>query len=348
MISRRSQILVTLSCLLAVAACNEEPGFPGDVNEAGPPTAPPPALPPAQGTYVQLSSDFGDFIGAGEDYLYSLADSLITVAVEGAHLSIDIEGDERWTGEFQLPDSYTALESGTYPNLTRYPFHDPVVGGMSWSGEGRGCNTLDGSLTIDSVTYSGDELTDIDLTFIQYCDGNSLALQGQIHWESDDTTTPSGPVDPAPAGLWEPAPGSTPDTGNYIYLVSEQGDYIGGGADYLYTDATATLTFNTAEARVSVSVAGAENWNGEFQAMNTITNLEVGYYGDLQRYPFHNPTKGGLSWSGEGRGCNKLIGWFVVDGITYTGDAITALDLRFAQHCEGGTAALLGEIHWVE
>ena len=79
--------------------------------------------------------------------------------------------------------------------------------------------------------------------------------------------------------------------------------------------------------------------------MNTLSRLEVGYYGDLQRYPFHNPVKGGLSWSGEGRGCNTLTGWFVVDSLTYDGNTLTAIDLRFQQHCDGGPA-LNGAVHW--
>ncbi|MFB3105615.1 MAG: hypothetical protein ACE1ZA_11940, partial [Pseudomonadales bacterium] len=263
-------------------------------------------------------------------------------------LTVDIDGDEGWTGEFQLPDTSLVLEVGTYANLTRYPFHDAAVGGLSWSGEGRGCNTLDGSIIIDSVTYNGSTLTDIDLSFEQYCDGNSLALRGEIHWTADDTTTPPGPVVPPPTGLWEPMQGSTPATDNYIYLVSDQGDFIGAGAAYLYTDATAVITVDATDGGVSVSVTGTEGWNGDFQAMDILTDLEAGYYGGLQRYPFHNPVKGGLSWSGEGRGCNTLTGWFVVDSVTYNVDALTAIDLRFEQHCEGDTPALHGEIHWVQ
>ncbi len=347
MIDRRFRVLLPLLCLIVVTSCGDELPFWGPSIGEGPPVAsPPPPLP--QGSYVVLSSDTGDYIGAGQNYVYTKADSLITVTAQDALLTVDIDGDEGWTGEFQLPDTYLGLEVGTYPNLTRYPFHDAVVGGLSWSGEGRGCNTLDGSITIDAVTYNGGILTDIDLSFEQYCEGNSPALRGEIHWDAGDTTTPPGPVVPPPTGLWAPMQGSTPATDNYIYLVSEQGDYIGAGAEYLYIDATAVITVDATDGRVSVSVTGTEGWNGEFQAMDILTDLEAGYYGDLQRYPFHNPVKGGLSWSGEGRGCNTLTGWFVADSVTYNGTALTAIDLRFEQHCEGGTPALYGEIHWVQ
>jgi len=345
MIDRRFRVLLPLSCLIVLTSCDDAPSFAGRLDGDGPPAASPP---PSEGSYVVLISDVGDYIGAGQNYAYTKADSLITVTAQDARLTVVIDGDEGWTGEFQLPDNYLELEVGTYANLTRYPFHDAVVGGLSWSGEGRGCNTLDGSITIDSVTYNGSTLTDIDLSFEQYCEGNSPALRGEIHWEADDTTTPLGPVAPPPAGLWEPMQGSTPATGNYIYLVSEAGDFIGAGADYLYIDATAVITVDGIDGRVSVSVTGTEDWNGDFQAMDILTELEAGYYGDLQRYPFHNPVKGGLSWSGEGRGCNTLTGWFVVDSVTYNGIVPTAIDLRFEQHCEGGAPALYGEIHWVQ
>jgi hypothetical protein len=78
--------------------------------------------------------------------------------------------------------------------------------------------------------------------------------------------------------------------------------------------------------------------------MNSLTRLQVGYYDDLRRYPFHNPTKGGLNWSGEGRGCNTLTGWFAIDAVTYENGQLTAIELRFEQHCEGGAPALHGAI----
>lgn len=80
--------------------------------------------------------------------------------------------------------------------------------------------------------------------------------------------------------------------------------------------------------------------------MNTLSQLQPGYYGNLQRYPFHNPIRGGLSWSGDGRGCNTLSGWFVVDKVSYVQDQLSEINLRFQQNCEGGSAALRGRIRW--
>ena len=344
MSSRRLRALIPLLYLLVVTAC----GGGGGSGSGSQPvvTPPPPPPPPPPPTSVVLSSDAGDYIGAGQNYSYSNADARISVTAANAHLTIIIDGDESWRGEFVLPDTYTQFEVGTYTNLARYPFHVPAEGGLSWTGEGRGCNTLVGTITINEVTYDGTSLVGIDFEFEQYCEGGTTALRGDIYWDANDATSPPGPAASPPAGLWEPAAGAVPATGNYVYLESEPGDYIGAGMDYLYTNATAVISINSGNASLSVSIDGDERWNGDFKAMDVLSFLEAGYYGDLSRYPFHNPVKGGLSWSGEGRGCNRLTGWFVVDSVTYDGNTLTSIELRFEQHCEGGGPALNGAIRW--
>ena len=301
---------------------------------------------PLSHTFVSLQSDGGDYIGQGATYDYTSANAVIDVNANNNLLTIAVRGDENWSGDFALPSALSQLTRGVYANLTRYPFHDAAVGGLSWSGEGRGCNTLTGSLTIDAVTYAAGSLVSLDLRFEQHCEGGSAALRGQIHWVADDAQRPPGPVNPPPAGLWSPAQGATPATGNYVYLQSDGGDYIGAGRTYTYTQANAFLVLNANAGHLSVNVTGNEDWFGDFQTMNVLSKLAPGYYADVQRYPFNNPATGGLSWSGEGRGCNTLVGWFVVDSIVYSGLSITSLDLRFEQHCEGNAAALRGKIHW--
>lgn len=291
-----------------------------------------------------MASEAGDFIGRGRTYSYTQANAVLTAAVEGSRLTFTVTGDQRWRGEFQLPRGYTDLRTGVYGGLTRYPFNDPVIGGLSWTGEGRGCNRLTGSITILKVAYVGSALTEIELQFEQYCEGGSPALRGEIYWNAGDTTAAPGPVSPPPAGLWQPPSGSTPATGSYVYLESQPGDYIGAGATHLYTNSTAALMLAAHDARVSVTVDGDQKWSGAFVAMNSTRQLIAGYYPDLAQ--FVNPTRGGLSWSGEGRACNTLTGWFVVDRIVWSGSTLAAIELRFEQHCEGAGPALRGKVRW--
>ncbi len=108
---------------------------------------------------------------------------------------------------------------------------------------------------------------------------------------------------------------------------------------------TFTVSGSNGYASVGLSGQNYASLSGDFQAMAGAA-LQVGYYPGLQRYPFHNPIKGGLSWYGDGRGCNTLTGWFAIDSISYVAGNLTAIDLRFEQHCEGGAPALHGQIHW--
>jgi hypothetical protein len=172
-------------------------------------------------------------------------------------------------------------------------------------------------------------------------------LRGTIHWSADDNTTPAGPINPVPSTLWQPAAGATPATGNYVYLESETGDFIGQGATNVYTSANSTITVTSNSGRLTVGVAaGVPGLVGEFKAMEPLTQVQQGYYPGLMRFPVHNPSKGGMSWSSNGRECGTLTGWFAVDRVTYSGNTVTALDLRFEQRCGSSTAALRGKIHW--
>ena len=328
-----------------------------DVNDVGSPPGPieppPPGLwqapagvLPASGNYIYLESQAGDFIGQGGVYLYTSADTILGLQTIGARLNVDVNGDEDWRADFQAMNTLARLEPGYYGNLERYPFHNPTRGGLSWSGEGRGCNTLSGWFAVDSVSYDGTDLAEIRLRFEQRCDSSSGVLRGQLYWSAANPTDPPGPLNPPPGGLWQPAAGATPASGNYIYLESAPGDYIGQGGTYLYTSADTTLTFSDTGGRLDVGVNGAERWNATFQTMLSLVRFETGYYGNLQRWPFHNPVRGGLSWSGEGRGCNRLAGWFVVDSVTYTGIDLTALELRFEQRCEETGPPLNGKLRW--
>jgi hypothetical protein len=350
MVDRRFRALLPLFVLFSVAACGGGGGGGGGGNAGGGGNPPPPLPPPP--TSINLSSDAGDYIGAGDSYSYTQADALITVDVNDGLLSIDVNGDERWSGRFQLPNTFSQLEVGVYTNLTRYGFHDPAIGGVSWSGEGRVCIVLTGTITIDEVEYDGANLVYIDLSFEQHCEGAAPALRGNVIWNANDATSPPGPAIP-PAGLWEPAAGATPDAGSYVYLESEPGDHIGQGLNYLYTPVDAVISVSDSYngisgsgGRLDVSVEGNEQWDGDFDVMSSISFLEVGYYGDLQQHPSHNPAKGGLEWQGEGRACAVATGWFVVDSVTYSGNTLEAIALRFAQDCRGDGTMLYGEIHW--
>ncbi|HVK98361.1 MAG TPA: hypothetical protein VM553_01040 [Dongiaceae bacterium] len=294
-------------------------------------------------TSITLNSDAEDYIGAGKKYSYNNTNAVIRVIPTGNRVSVGIDGDEGWWASFQLPSGYTDLQPGSYGNLTRYPFHDPAVGGLSWSGEGRGCNTLTGWFVIEKAIYEDGQLTELKLNFEQYCDGDIGALHGEVVWYANDKSLPRGPVNPAPANLWQPEPGLLPETDKLVYLDSRPDDGSGAGSQYLYTGDNDTFIVSESNGYLTVAVDG---WHSDFKPMYTLTRLEPGYYGDLQRFPFHNPAKGGLSWSGNGIGCNELKGWFVIDSVTYQNNVLTEVELRFEQYCDYLESPLRGVVRW--
>ena len=296
---------------------------------------------------IVLQSDSGDYIGRGEVSIYTQANALMIVIGNGNRLSVRITGDHQWIGEFQVASTMPLLQRGTYADVQRWGFHNLAKDGLSWGGEARGCSTLTGSFTIDSLTYASGVLTAIDLRFEQHCENRGPALHGSIHWRADDTTAPPGPASP-PVSLWRPPVGSTPTSGTYLYLQSDPEEYIGSGRTQVYTPANSTISVGYSSGRlgVFVNVNGVLQWLGTFQPMQSLSQLQPGYYPGLNRYPLHNPTTGGLLWNTEGRDCNMLSGWVVVDGVGYTNSTLTSIDLRFEQHCEGKSLSLHGAIHW--
>jgi Domain of unknown function DUF11 len=295
---------------------------------------------------IRLTSDPNDYIGGGRSYQYSQENSLINVSANARTISVNVSGDQNWFATFQLPANFSQLQVGKYPNLTRYPFQNAGMGGISWSGEGRGCNTLTGSMTVTKAEYKDNVLEAIDFSFEQYCEGGPGALRGEINWTNVDTSRPPGPINPAPNDLWSPAPGLTPLIGSYVYLESEASDYIGGGRTYSYTRSNAILDFRATGRDLQVFVTGDQSWTGHFRSMVGLEQLQPGFYGYFQSNSRANTTQGGLSWSGQNSSCGAS-GWFVIDSISYTNGQLTAIDMRFEQRCDGNSAALRGKIRLV-
>lgn len=332
---------------------------PGAADATNPSWQPPAGAVPSSGTYVYLESQPGDFIGRGRTYLYTLGDSLINVSQDHG-IGVAVNGDENWSGYFRVPESYQRAEAGYYPGVQRSST-DPSKGSMDFSGEGRGCNTLSGWFSIDGITYDAQgSLEDVTLRFEQHCESAQPALWGKIHWNRHDT--PTYP-DPGPPPNWQPPAGLIPPAGTVLYLKSDPGDYIGQGGTYFYTDflpfdeveplepvdalLDSSIEVQEQEGLVSLQVKGIEEWQGNFKLPDRYERAEKGYFPGLQRYPFHNPVKGGLDFDGEGRGCNKLAGWFSIDEIAYaTSGSLERIVLRFEQRCGNGSAALRGKLQW--
>jgi hypothetical protein len=316
-----------------------------------------PSLIPASGNYVYFESDRGNYVGdfflQPTSRLYTDTDSIISINKQNSmanRLTVAIRGDLWWDGDFQTKASQARLEVGYYYGGLPGPPFDAERGGLNWSGDARSGGGSKSWFIVDKVVYQGDTLVAIDLRFTQRGDMGNNELRGQLHWSAAEKTPPPAPVYPVPSTLWQPPPSSLPATGNYTYLQSDAGDYIGAGATLLYTPPRGEISVYQHDWMAGIEVRAGESdlWIGMFIPPENMALLRPGYYAGLIGAPVNNPAKGGLSWEGFGRACNGLTGWFAVDRVLYDANVIVAVDLRFEQHCEGQAPAIRGAIHWVK
>lgn len=153
-------------------------------------------------TSLWFDSEAGDYIGQGASASY--VPPTATFAVSGtagyATISVDSPGtDQWWTLDVAAPPGET-LQPGLYTGAVRAPFRGAGQPGLSFSGTGRGCNTVSGHFTVHSIaTDPAGAITSLDVTFRQYC-GNAVAgMTGRARFNTvptdlraPSTTTLSG------------------------------------------------------------------------------------------------------------------------------------------------------------
>jgi hypothetical protein len=130
---------------------------------------------------IYFKSDQGDFIGQGATWVVTDVDGELTASVVNNSVSINFHGDDTWNFDFVSPKG-KRIEVGTYEGATRAPFNSPTKPGLSVSGAGRGCNTLNGRFTVRQIIYSkdGHGIDRLAVDFEQHCEAMRPALSGSI------------------------------------------------------------------------------------------------------------------------------------------------------------------------
>ncbi|WP_410596283.1 hypothetical protein [Amycolatopsis sp. lyj-23] len=135
---------------------------------------------------LSFSGDPGDWISGGGSYAYSTdtKDRLTVNATEDHnHVAVSVSGfnSDWWTLDLVAP-SGTGLTAGTYDGATRYPFQGADAPGLDLSGNGRGCNTLTGTFTVQNAVFGPHGYVQtFDATFEQHCEGGTTAARGAVH-----------------------------------------------------------------------------------------------------------------------------------------------------------------------
>jgi hypothetical protein len=127
-----------------------------------------------------FTSDPGDYIGGGIAKSYDGATSTFSLSGSDISLQYSVSGKrDDWTASIAAP-SGQRLHAGTY-NIAR--FADNSHAGLDVSGDGRGCNETTGTLTITAITLDNHgNVTGLNASFEQHCEGGAPALRGTIHY----------------------------------------------------------------------------------------------------------------------------------------------------------------------
>ena len=140
----------------------------------------------AQGTTALFfQSQAGDYIGAGESHTYTPVDGNFTIGSYTNGVSGSVLGPPGsfwWYFDFAAPTG-VPLTPGTYETARRYPFTS--FNGLSFSGSGRGCNTLTGRFVVLEAVYgSGGTVLQFAADFEQHCEDGDAGLFGAIRYHS--------------------------------------------------------------------------------------------------------------------------------------------------------------------
>jgi hypothetical protein len=161
-------------------------------------------------TALYYFSEPGDWIGQGETVWVTPADGFdfgvsrnfdngVSFSINNFNdPTVPFQDQQWWYLDFAAPFD-AELAVGAYEGATRFPFQDISEPGLSFSGNGRGCNTLTGRFDILEVSYAaGGDVQQFAANFEQHCEGGDPALFGQIRYNSTVTVDPV----PLPAAVW--------------------------------------------------------------------------------------------------------------------------------------------------
>lgn len=131
---------------------------------------------------LAMSSQAGDYVGGGLQYLITLSDGTFTPSNLGNEVTLYVANGDDWWAYFVGPTT-TRLGRGDYENAL-YPYQ-PGVPGLSVYGDGRGCDTYSGNFQVLQAGYNTSSvLQSFSANFEQHCQGTGPALFGWLRYHA--------------------------------------------------------------------------------------------------------------------------------------------------------------------
>lgn len=130
---------------------------------------------------LSLYSEPRDYIGQGKSKSYTNEASTFRLTGTLSRLSYSASGlRDNWTATIQAPTGKT-LMPGTYQTAR---FASDTLAGLDFTGNGRGCNSSSGTLTIYRISAdTSGSVTGLWASFKQRCESSAGLLSGTIRFK---------------------------------------------------------------------------------------------------------------------------------------------------------------------
>ncbi len=220
-------------------------------------------------TVLALSSQAGDFIGQGEQYLFTLSDGTFTVSNSANVVEVLINNGDYWDTDFAGPTT-ARLGVGDYENAQRWPFQPAGTPGLSVDGDARGCNTLTGNFQVLKAGYNTSGiLQSFSANFEQHCEGMVPALFGWLRYHTllQQFSVSDAVINGSSATFTmtlNPASATTVS----VNFATADGTAL-AGTDYMSTSETVTFSPGVASQTVTVPLlnpGSAKTFYGELSS----------------------------------------------------------------------------------
>lgn len=242
-------------------------------------------------TKLIMHSEPGDFVGNGQDYLYTPANGVFSTRAfdstgDGVVDNVQIAfqqpgGTESWFLTFGADKLNRNLTPGFYYSGERTPFARVGSPGLDIGGNGRGCSALTGKFIVldASFDYSGSSpsIRSFAARFEQHCEGGPKSLFGEIYINYTPTASIAldrseavgGQEVAATISLNAPAPTG----GAKVRLSSSNSGLASGPLSVQIPEGTTSTTFRVAtramKARPSVDIVAT------YQGVSSVATLNV-------------------------------------------------------------------------
>ncbi len=294
----------------------------------GPAAASEPAVGGAVDT-LSFTSDPGDYIGQGQSDSYTAGTSggvttTFTRQRYGHGIAVYVQGTDgvassSWWGLIVDVPVGQQWQAGEWP-ATR--FRSTTTAGVDFFGNGRGCNQVTGTLTVQGVQLRDDgSVAALHASFEQHCEGAAPALRGEVH-----VGLPMAP--PVPTSRFD--------------VISQPGDTLANGTNRSYTNFDSTFAGVTDGRHFDTTVVGnGDTWSIRMTPPRTET-FEIGRTYDAAGSARNNLA--GINLDLNGRNCGRPTGTLRIDELSTSGATVAHLRATFTVRCHRASGTVSGTL----